>query len=1037
MNYVWKKGILLLAFMCLSLCCPKESFASHAAGGELIYEWVSDSTYRFYFKFYRDCSGIPEPDSQRMCYFNSCNNQSYQVQLQKMTVLPGGILNAEEVSPGCAGYYTNCSGGTLNGFREWWYSGTVTLPSRCDYWTFYISLNGRNPSDNIPSSSMLGVPLYLEATLNNLDVSHCSSPYFSVKPVPYVCANSPNTYNSGAIDPDNDSIAFEFIHPRTISIINSVLCQSAYSATDLPFLGGFSLTEPFATNNTFTFSPLTGQMNFTPALISVNTTTIRVNKYRNGKKIGSVLRDIQMKVVNCSSNQPSFAVIPSSVSGGTYINDIIEGTTSRTINFCFYARSVPGTILSVSDNHNLVMPGSSITYTNQLGDSATGCLSWTPSCTDTGLRFFAVTVKDSTCLAPGILVAQTFIIPIRIRPAAVPTERTIVLCPGRSAYLQPGSGNASVNWSVLPGGNDLGSLSCTSCRNPQATPDIPTTYIARYGLDNSGCLLEERFNVAIDTGRVIITPESPYILCEPDSIQLHAQATSYPFRSNLACGTLTTPGAPGDSAEILIANAALQRVQNNASTPFTGSYPSARHQYLIRAADIKRAGITSGRLQSIAFHISSFTPGTSFSNLSIALGCTDETALSTTAGFISTTPVYSAPGPVFITSAGAFTTFYFDQAYDWDTTKNLVVDICYANTSVTSPAYTYYFNSGYNSTLYTYAASGNVCNATTPALSTAPELPHMRIGFDPAPVLPYSYTWRNSTFFPSDTIENPVTYITGSTPIYAYTFNRYGCLLGDTLDVIIPDPPTISNDTGICAGDAIRLRVHGATSWQWYENRTESPVTLSCQNCADPVASPMEDIVYTVHTTDSFGCRDTLQVQVNVTELPDVRIINNDTLIDYGASLQLTATGATAYLWSPSRSLDNPMVYNPVATPHEHTIYVVAGLAADNHLCRSYDSVRVRLDFRGRFFVPSAFTPDGDGKNDLFRVFNLTFQKLLEFRVFNRWGQEVFSTTDERGGWDGAWKGVPQPVGVYHYLIRLAYPDGATDLYKGDVTLIR
>jgi gliding motility-associated-like protein len=97
----------------------------------------------------------------------------------------------------------------------------------------------------------------------------------------------------------------------------------------------------------------------------------------------------------------------------------------------------------------------------------------------------------------------------------------------------------------------------------------------------------------------------------------------------------------------------------------------------------------------------------------------------------------------------------------------------------------------------------------------------------------------------------------------------------------------------------------------------------------------------------------------------------------------------------------------------------------------------VRIDYRQALFVPTAFTPNNDGNNDVFGVVNLSVQKIIEFRVFNRWGQEIFSTTDARQGWDGTWKATPQPTGSYNYIIRVAYPDGITDTFKGEVTLIR
>jgi len=96
----------------------------------------------------------------------------------------------------------------------------------------------------------------------------------------------------------------------------------------------------------------------------------------------------------------------------------------------------------------------------------------------------------------------------------------------------------------------------------------------------------------------------------------------------------------------------------------------------------------------------------------------------------------------------------------------------------------------------------------------------------------------------------------------------------------------------------------------------------------------------------------------------------------------------------------------------------------------------VDVDYRDNLFVPSGFSPNGDGKNDLFRVANLTFQKIVEFRVFNRWGQEIFNA-NSNVGWDGAWKGEPQDMGEYSYQIRVGFPDGYVESYKGSVTLIR
>lgn len=87
--------------------------------------------------------------------------------------------------------------------------------------------------------------------------------------------------------------------------------------------------------------------------------------------------------------------------------------------------------------------------------------------------------------------------------------------------------------------------------------------------------------------------------------------------------------------------------------------------------------------------------------------------------------------------------------------------------------------------------------------------------------------------------------------------------------------------------------------------------------------------------------------------------------------------------------------------------------------------------------VPNAFSPNGDGHNDIFKIANFTSEKLIDFKIFNRWGTILYRSSDPKEGWDGNYKGQPQGVGVYGYVIRIGYADGNVDTYKGTVTLIR
>ena len=87
--------------------------------------------------------------------------------------------------------------------------------------------------------------------------------------------------------------------------------------------------------------------------------------------------------------------------------------------------------------------------------------------------------------------------------------------------------------------------------------------------------------------------------------------------------------------------------------------------------------------------------------------------------------------------------------------------------------------------------------------------------------------------------------------------------------------------------------------------------------------------------------------------------------------------------------------------------------------------------------MPTGFTPDGDGLNDVFKPVGPLFSRMLEMRVYSRWGEELFFSNDKNHGWDGTFHGVPQDIGVYYYQIIVATADGGNKVYKGSVTLIR
>lgn len=284
------------------------------------------------------------------------------------------------------------------------------------------------------------------------------------------------------------------------------------------------------------------------------------------------------------------------------------------------------------------------------------------------------------------------------------------------------------------------------------------------------------------------------------------------------------------------------------------------------------------------------------------------------------------------------------------------------------------------------------------------------------------------------TIQFPTAYIDSSAQYVVEIMDTNFCYRRARLNVIVPirNPQLLSRDTAICIGDYVPLLIAGGVDYYWYPG-----TGLSCTNCANPNASPTVKTTYYGIIFDQYGCSDTVSTTIDVNPLPVVSINKDrDTGVIYARSVKLfaLALGGKFYTWEPVRGLSNANIPNPIATPPIKTLYTV--FVTDTNQCKATANIEVDVNRTVPVSIPTGFTPNGDGRNDVFRITNLTFQRVTEFRVYNRWGEQVFSS-NENNGWDGTYKGTPQEAGVFKYLIRVAYPDSHTEMFKGDVTLIR
>lgn len=310
----------------------------------------------------------------------------------------------------------------------------------------------------------------------------------------------------------------------------------------------------------------------------------------------------------------------------------------------------------------------------------------------------------------------------------------------------------------------------------------------------------------------------------------------------------------------------------------------------------------------------------------------------------------------------------------------------------------------------------------------------------------FTYTWSPTAGVSNPHIINPVITPPGITTTYYITATYPAC--PDMVHHVMysienPRVNILVQDTTFCIGLPVQIPVQVTPTDSPYTFTWSSSNLLNSDTLIQPsFFSPIPgDFSYTLIIKSGLGCADTDNITLHPT--PPIRVAVNPAIstIKYGDHIQLDAINLSTYpliyYWEPNDgSLDNPNINNPVATPRDSTTYTVYAMNA--YGCKDTETVIINVDKSMGECIPSAFTPNGDGLNDVFRLCSMTYQRLVEFSVFNRWGQMVYhNTTDATKGWDGTWNGVPQDMGVYNYLVIIARVDGTNLVYKGEVTLIR
>lgn len=297
------------------------------------------------------------------------------------------------------------------------------------------------------------------------------------------------------------------------------------------------------------------------------------------------------------------------------------------------------------------------------------------------------------------------------------------------------------------------------------------------------------------------------------------------------------------------------------------------------------------------------------------------------------------------------------------------------------------------------------------------------------------YSWSPAASLNDPKSSNPVATPTSTTLYQVTGIDNNNCSGQDSVlvTVISAGQFAVSPPTAVCSGQSTQLSASGGDTYIW------SPAqSLDNTNASNPVAKPDSTTIYTVIIRNSqcnVGDTLTTQVEVSPSLMVTARSSNNIDCIQ--RSSQLNVTGAASYIWSPATGLSATTIGSPIATPGVTTTYTVQGF--DSNGCSGQDSVTVSVNFTGNaglYLLPNSFTPNGDGLNECFGAKSWGTVSNFDLRIYNRYGEMVFHSTEASKCWDGYYKQKLQDPGVFVYLVKGEAPCGNINT-KGVVTLIR
>lgn len=295
---------------------------------------------------------------------------------------------------------------------------------------------------------------------------------------------------------------------------------------------------------------------------------------------------------------------------------------------------------------------------------------------------------------------------------------------------------------------------------------------------------------------------------------------------------------------------------------------------------------------------------------------------------------------------------------------------------------------------------------------------------------PYAIAWNGI-------VTNNVSVSPGSTTtFFAEVYDQAGCAWFGNFTAYVHPMPIVDAgpDINLCRGNPTQIGANifgeAGSTYTWTPSSQ-----LNSGSIAYPTMNPQFTQTLTVVVTTPYGCTATDVVTITVLPVPTANAGPDQTIVYLQTSATLSGAGTGAPNWSPNFYLSCTNCFATTASPIENTTYTLTVTGTNG--CTASDDVFVTVEVPTEIFVPSAFSPNGDGNNDVLFANGYTIS-WMKFQVFDIWGTLMFETIDKNVGWDGKVNGVDASIGLYVYTLEVVFVnDAGTKKFAGEINLVR